>query len=395
MGVRLLDITRSLRRADRLPTGIDRVERAYLEQFLQDPDPVFGLCRTPFGYLILDRAGLQDFQNRLTGVLPWRRPDVLSRLTGPRERAVRSAETGLRREAIARSSRHRLPRILAGYLPKEFAYFNVGHSNLTQRVLAAIKAQGGEANVLIHDVIPLELPQFQRPGTPEKFRQKIDVVARLADRVIFNSEASKRAAAPFFEGDNFEPVVAHLGVTPALPNVQDIPNNLDLSQPYFLTVGTIEPRKNHRFLLDLWAQMGPGAPQLLICGKRGWNNEDVFARLDQLPPDGPIKELPDLSDAAIAALAQNTCAALFPSLAEGFGLPPVECAILGSRILCNDLEIMREVLGEHATKAPISDAHFWLNKIAEFMDIPPPAGKLNEFAGPTWADHFKTVLRLR
>ena len=65
MGVRLLDITRSLRRADRLPTGIDRVERAYLEQFLQDPDPVFGLCRTPFGYLILDRAGLQDFQNRL------------------------------------------------------------------------------------------------------------------------------------------------------------------------------------------------------------------------------------------------------------------------------------------------------------------------------------------
>lgn len=104
--------------------------------------------------------------------------------------------------------------------------------------------------------------------------------------------------------------LAHLGVEiPEIPEVA-LP---EISTPYFITIGTIEPRKNHAFLLDLW-EGWEDALHLVICGNRGWKNEDVFARLDTVDRSR-ITELNGLEDAQMMGLLKGAKAALFPSFA--------------------------------------------------------------------------------
>lgn len=368
-----------------------------MTRFLAEDTPCFGLLRTALGYVILDRSGLVGFQARLEGRTSWGRVDALSWLARSRPRTIQQAESDVRRLSLARTRRGKLTQLLAKHLPEGFDYYNVGHSNLTERVLSAVKAASGNIHVLIHDVIPLDYPQFQREGSVVRFEGKLRRVSATADRIIYNSRDTQDRSKPYLQAMGRVPdgVVAHLGTTVPRPDAAELPQGLLLDRPYFVSVGTIEPRKNHAFLLDLWEEFGSDAPPIFFCGSRGWNNDAVFARLDALPQGHPVRELPGLSDPALAALVQGSAGTLFPSVAEGFGLPPLEALQLGSRVLCNDLVVIREFLGDNAVYASVSDRYLWLNKINEWTRKPSGAGKETSFVGPNWDEHFKTVLRLR
>jgi len=385
-----------MRRAGRIPTGVDRVEHAYLTRFLAGDTACFGLVRTAFGYLLLDRQGLQGVLDRIEGRIAWGDCDRLSWLTAPENTIVKRAEADFRRLAVGRSTPWLLRR-LCDKLPDNCTYYNVGHSNLTDRVLSAMKGAGVHLAVLIHDVIPLEYPQFQRTGTVEPFRAKIQRVRQWADLVIYNSADTRdRTEAQMLQwGAVPKGVVAHLGMVPPVPDSAALPSSLPPRPPYFVTVGTIEPRKNHMFLLDIWQELGPDAPVLLICGARGWNNEAVFDRLDSLDPDGPVREISNLSDAALAALVQGAAGALFPSLAEGFGLPPYEALALRTRVLCNDLPVLQEFLGYMPVYASVSDRYQWQKIITSWANDAKQDEISQTFVGPTWTEHFSTVLSAR
>ncbi|MBD3665295.1 glycosyltransferase family 4 protein [Sulfitobacter aestuariivivens] len=393
---RLIDLTRSLRRAGRIATGIDRVEHAYLGRFLSDTEPVFGIVRTPFGYLLLDRAGLEAVRDRLDGLVPWGGVSLMSRLAPGRDEIALRAESDARQLAIARVSRRGLRRMLRAHLDGAVDYFNVGHSDLTDRVLDAVDGIGGAIHVMIHDVIPLEHPEYQRKGAARRFEKKLRRVGARAHRIIYNSADTRSRAERHLESWGRVPdgIVAHLGTITLQADATALPVGLPPRGPYFVTVGTIEPRKNHAFLLDLWDDWGQDAPPLLICGSRGWNNEEVFARLDALPPDGAVRELPGLDDAGLAALIEKSSGVLFPSVAEGFGLPPVEALSLGARVLCNDLNVFREILGKNPVYVDVSDPKMWKNTLMRWANEPPDAPEEHRYSGSTWDDHFKTVLSL-
>ena len=395
--VRLIDLTRSLRRAGRVATGVDRVEQAYIARFLSDDVALFGLVRTPLGYLLLDRTGVAQFHKRLEKHAAWGRISFLSRLSRGRDKVVKSAESDLRRFAIAQARRSRLAAMLARHLTGGFDYYNVGHSNLTDRVLQAVTEARGSSHVMVHDVIPLEYPHYQRSGTVAPFKAKLRRVGRHVTRVIYNSRDTQQRTEAYFGawGRVPEAIVAHLGTIDPVPIAAEVPEGVQPEVPYFVVLGTIEPRKNHAFLLDIWGKMGPDAPALLICGSRGWQNEAVFARLDRLDSRSRIVEIPNLSDGAVAHLVKNSAGMLFPSHAEGYGLPPVEALMVGARVLCNDLAVLREILKDRAVYASVSDVNLWISTIKSWETKPQTAQETPRFSGPNWDDHFKTVLRLK
>ncbi|WP_412564925.1 glycosyltransferase family 4 protein [Thalassobius sp. MITS945101] len=396
--VRLLDVTRLMRRAGRVLTGVDRVEMAYLEQFLRDALPVYGLLRTRYGYLLLDRAGLTNMAVCLRQEADWGPVGVLSRL-GRAAGMQKRAESDLRRWAVARCLPTGLLRCLQTHLGQGFTYVNVGHSNLTQRVLHAMHRRQAKVAVMVHDTIPLDYPQYQREGSVAPFKAMLGRVGEHADLILCNSAQTAADVARHLGSDHPETLVAPLGVTLAAPTPVQMPEGFNPNRAFMMTLGTIEPRKNHTLLLDVWEALPEAErPQLLICGSRGWNNEAVFDRLDHCGRTaGPVFEMPGLSDGQIAHLMGQARAFLFPSFAEGYGLPPLEAAALGCPVICSDLPILKELLGNNAVYLPLNDLYSWTIRMAELARDPQAdpqrkSPELARFVPPTWGEHFNVVL---
>ena len=402
---RLLDLTRLVSRLGRGPlTGVDRVERAYLVRLLAEPAPCFALVRTALGLLLLDRAGMRAVLDRADGVVAVGEANLLARLTRRQPRRAR-AEADLRRLAIARVPQSLMRGMLRRHLPEGTAYLNVGHANLSATLLGSIKrALGGRVAVLVHDTIPLDHPELTRPRTFGVFARKMQAVADAADLVIYTTRDARSRAEVHLAGFGRVPpaVVAGLGVDPVMADLAAMPPGLDPARPFFLAVGTIEPRKGHAFLLDLWEQMHAapnvaGIPQLVIAGVRGWADPEVFRRLDTLPFVGTsVLECPDLSDGAIAALMDRAAALLFPTLAEGFGLPGVEAMGRGCPVVCASLPVFREVLGDYPVYLTAGDRYAWLETMNALTATGGQAEKVARIGRevPGWDSHFDTVLSL-
>jgi glycosyltransferase involved in cell wall biosynthesis len=169
---------------------------------------------------------------------------------------------------------------------------------------------------------------------------------------------------------------------------------------YFVVVGTIEPRKNHLLLLDVWdrlvAKLGNAAPTLVVIGQRGWECENVVARLERSAGSGRVVELPRCSDAELGNYLHHARALLFPTFVEGYGMPLVEALVAGVPGIASDLGVFREVAGDVPEYADPSDADAWEALVIEYA-APGSARRaaqlqrLARFESPTWDAHFAQV----
>ncbi|GAB6036723.1 hypothetical protein JCM15519_12820 [Fundidesulfovibrio butyratiphilus] len=116
---------------------------------------------------------------------------------------------------------------------------------------------------------------------------------------------------------------------------------------YWLSVGTIEPRKNQDKLFEALARL-PGERPLVLAGGRGWLMDDVAGRLDDLGLSGRVRLTGYVSDAELAWLYANAFAFVYPSLFEGFGLPVLEAMSLGAAVVTSQASSLPEVAGDAA-----------------------------------------------
>jgi len=403
---RLLDLTRLVSRLGQgQPTGVDRVESAYLAHFPTLPHPVFGLVRSKLGFLLLNHQAMSAFQRLVTAQTPLPPADLLSRLSRMRQPLLARAETAVRRLALVRCRPQTLSQTLRQILPDGFTYFNTGHANLNPKTLTAIKSGGAtHMRFLVHDTIPLDHPEFTRPDTIASFDKKMAAIAAHADTVIHTAQTTRAATERHFARHGRIPpgLVAPLGITALKPSA--VPPR---PHPYFVTLGTIEPRKNHAFLLDIWEAMHrtlplQNIPHLLILGRRGWSNEPVFDRLNTLPfRNQTLFELPNLPDDTVANLLAHARGLLFPSHVEGYGLPPLEAASLGTAVIVPPLAIYHETLGNYPVYATLNDSYSWMETIIRLADDQKEqgqAGQVQKSASenmvkiPQWDTHFKIAL---
>ncbi|MEI4485473.1 glycosyltransferase [Frigidibacter sp. MR17.14] len=397
---RLLDVTRLARRVGRpVLTGIDRVEKLWLDHLLTRPDPL---------WLLMGRGRRQVLLPREAGpvLLGWvaepPQPEgLVERLIARRHGPAGIARHRLARLALAGAAAGRIAPAVARAMPQGGWYLNLGHLNAEAPRLAALgRVPRLKRAVFLHDTIPLDHPEWSEPHAVTQLSTLIAAANRHAERVIANSAATRDA---LHRHGLTRPVrVALLGIEDIAPDPTALPSALDPARPYFVALGTIEPRKDHELLLDLWDSLRGdpppgGLPQLLIAGRRGWQGAGVLARLDAAAgdPSRGVIETGDLSDAGVAAALQGAVALLMPSRAEGFGLPVFEAARLGCPVIAAPLPVYDEIPTASVVYAPAGDLYAWRSRVIEAV-----AQKATEGPGqprapqpvPGWPEHFNTVL---
>ena len=383
----LLDVTRLIwRRWEGVrATGIDRICDAWLEHFAPRSQAVIIMKQRQ---VILPMAASQAlFAALLAPVQSGASEDPRTFRKALVKLAVRWGFTLLRR-----------------YDGKGRFWLNAGHTGLHIPALADWCARAQVRPIyLVHDLIPITHPQFCREGEDAKHRARMDMVLQTGAGVVGNSQHTLDTLAAYAQdtGRAMPPaVVAWPGCASLQTAAASSPAQSGTGPASFVILGTIEGRKNHALLLSVWqkmvARMGDDCPQLVIIGRRGWQADDVFALLDKGDFRGKVIEAGAVDDARLAQLLGQARALLFPSFAEGFGIPLVEALAAGIPVIASDLDVFREIAGDIPELLPPDDEAAWIAALSDYAAASSPRrdaqlARLSRFAIPDWPAHFEQV----
>lgn len=391
-----LDLSRLLSRAGRgTPTGIDRVELAYAEHLIAGGAAMCGAAVTPTGGLgLLPDDPVREYVAAIGAA--WRGdcpPETA-------DRQVRRLARRLRMALLAGRERVLFERMRAA--ADGAIYLLVSHHHLEKRNLIARLKERSPARFvcLIHDLIPIEFPEYAKPGQAENHLRRIETACRYADALIVNSAVTRDALQPHLERAGRAPPVRVAPFGADLPKAPPAAAEA-ADRPYFVYISTIEARKNHLLLLNLWRRLagdfGSAAPRLVLVGQRGWETENVVDMLERSPAlRGLVIEHNTLADAEMVPLLCGARALLLPSFAEGFGFPLVEALQLGVPALCSDIPALHETGGAVPEFLDPLDGPGWRAAILDYAEPKSPRreAQLRRLAGwrpPRWQDHFATV----
>jgi len=398
----LLDISRLIWRARRRgPTGIDRVELAYALHFLtgETDRQVLAVLHVG-GFLIAPSPrGARRFVQHLA-----------KRWEGAEPASGRS-----RWRAIVRTYAHllccawrfgpwlrqRLGRYDGAPIFLVVSHHHVGRDHTIARIRRKL---GAKTACFIHDLIPIEYPEYFQPGWEARYRRLASNVGRLFDAAIANSDSTARALKNCLQSEAAQP--------PTQIRIRTVPLGVESKRPrptvecsaadhrYFVVLGTIEPRKNHLLLLNLWTRLASAMarpPGLLVIGARGWENEQVIDMLERSRRlRGLVEEHNGLSDAEVENLLCGARALLLPSFAEGFGLPLAEALAAGTPVICSDIPVFRELGREVPEYLDPFDLNAWSAAVLDYSprESSRRAAQLERLAcwrAPRWSEHFAAV----
>ncbi|KMO11309.1 glycosyltransferase family 4 protein [Methylobacterium platani] len=409
------DLTRLVTRLRHAsPTGIDRVDLAYARHLLAQPGERLGLVSTRLGPKVLARAQMAGLVDAALAAWTEEVPveddpvyrDLAARLGLP-------APAAGTREARPDGARRRRERELRAWiealrapgperLPPGALYLHTSHLrlDLPARFDWLYDRTDVKPVFFVHDLIPIEYPEYGRPGEAERHRVRMETVARHARAVVVNSaDVGRRFSAHLARvGHRPPPVtVGPLGIEASFSGAPSAAP----ARPLFLVCGTIEPRKNLITLLTAWrdlaARHGDATPRLVVVGRRGWESENVVDLLERCPAVRThVTEVSGLSTAGLVRLMGQATALLMPSFAEGYGLPVLEAAAAGLPVVASDIPVHREIAAGFAEFLHPLDGLGWMRMVEDLAVPGSPlrtamAGRLAGYRAPSWDDHFARV----
>ncbi|MGN6757024.1 MAG: glycosyltransferase family 4 protein [Thermomicrobiales bacterium] len=250
--------------------------------------------------------------------------------------------------------------------------------------------------VTIHDLAFLAYAGAHGAGRRGYLSALTALSARRAARIIAVSSFTR------------DEIVRRLGVSPAKVTV--VPNAADsafqplpadevrrfraaqrLPDQMILAVGTLEPRKNLTGLLDAFARLAPRTDaELVIAGGKGWLYDPVFARVEALGLAGRVRFTDYIPDADLPLWYNAAEAFVYPSLYEGFGLPPLEALACGTPTVTSDQSSLPEVVGDAALVVDMRDPEALAAALARLLAEPALRAELRQrgprrAAGFSWA----------
>ncbi|MGH7896933.1 MAG: glycosyltransferase family 4 protein [Candidatus Binatia bacterium] len=212
----------------------------------------------------------------------------------------------------------------------------------------------------LHDLTPLAFPRFHPRRAVAGYRLLLERSLGRADAVIVGSEAVRRELLDLDPGLSDRIATIPQGVSTAFRPDRRTPDFLrrfDLPERFVLSVGVLEPRKNHATLVKALARLHAAGERigLVIAGRDGWRWRDPLAdtRFAALRPW--VRVLRNVPEDHLVELYGRAAAFAYPSFAEGFGLPLLEAMACGCPVVASNAAALREVGGGAALYAPATD----------------------------------------
>lgn len=267
---------------------------------------------------------------------------------------------------------------------KNEIFLNLSHSGGLDSLeyQKAIKKHNLKTIFMVHDLIPIEHPELVREGEKQKHEIRIKNILQFGDLIFTNSEQTKKNLINYAEKqqisiDKEKIVVNYLGVSTNFINLSSdvdfnyIKEKYGLNNKYFVIVSTIEPRKNHSVLFNAWkilyTLLGEKTPQLVLIGRRGWENEQIIDFLERSRISRFVKEINDCSDSELKTILKNSQALLMPSIDEGFGLPVLEAIWLDVIVVCSSIPTFIELFKDIPIYCHWADATDWVTVVLEII----------------------------
>jgi glycosyltransferase involved in cell wall biosynthesis len=222
----------------------------------------------------------------------------------------------------------------------------------------------------IHDLTPILFPDLHRWHS--QFLQKIFLrrILNKANLIVANSDNTRKDICNVYPENCHKVKRIYPGISAIYKPITDpgIPGKLQIRTPYFLFVGTLEPRKNLRTLLEAFRIFKEGDREgytLVIAGGKGWKSEPFFRELLSHPFKKDIACIGYVATDALPGLYTRATALIYPSLYEGFGLPVAEAMSCGTPVITANNSSLPEAGGRLALYFDATDAEGLAKRIRE------------------------------
>ncbi|MFQ5407054.1 MAG: glycosyltransferase family 4 protein [Anaerolineales bacterium] len=254
-----------------------------------------------------------------------------------------------------------------GALPGVALYHSTGHLLPRLRRIRTV--------FTLHDLIPLLFPEYHLPLNRLFLRVMFPRFLRSADAIIAVSEQTRRDANRLL---NIAP--DRITVIPEAPDPQFQPvgdpralaavrAKFSLPETFILYLATIEPRKNHTLLLEVYRELRkrrPGVP-LVLAGAPGWLFKDFFAALADSGLHRQVILTGHVDEVDLPALLSAATVFVCPSLHEGFGLPPLEAMACGTAVVCSNRSSLPEAVGDAGILLDPDDIRGWVTAMDQVL----------------------------
>ena len=262
--------------------------------------------------------------------------------------------------------------------------------------------------LLIHDMIPIFNPEWCDRGVIASFTSWHRTVLPLADHVFTTSAATARDVQKYARQERIslpsEPIPIGVGAafhrhTPGSGR----PSHLPAPNSYVLFVSTLEARKNHIQMVRIWRRLveergAAHVPMLVFAGRAGWLVHDLMQQLAGMNwLDGKIRHIPSPTDRELAFLYEGCLFTVFPSLAEGWGLPVSESLATSKPCLASGTTAIPEAGESLARYFDPDNAEDVFRAISETLDDPQALSEWSDrirrtYSPPQWRDCAQRIL---
>lgn len=257
----------------------------------------------------------------------------------------------------------------------------------TSQVFKYLKQLGAKSILTCFDTVPVQFPEFLvRDEIGQEFRQHLVEMAHSADKVWAISQATGKDLARFWQDAWIErslpeiitvPLASYTDTT-RLPTLDSrdhaIMRDVFSKGDYVLYVSSVEPRKNHKLMFDIWRDLwnerGANCPQFVFVGAVGWGCSDTIQRVSRMAAytGGKVNGLHRVSDNLLQHLYHNSSFTVFPSLYEGWGLAATEAMQHGKVcVVANNSSLGEATQGLMPALHPL-DFPGWKAEIERLLD---------------------------